>query len=140
LYEAFLSLRKDASAGVDHVTYRDYEEQAKQKVQELHERLKNKTYRALPLRRIYIPKEDGKERPISIPALEDKIVQKAAVELLSAIYEQDFPAPTGSVPDAAHKRRWTKSDASYVANQHRSSSSWTSPLTLTPSCENISWR
>jgi RNA-directed DNA polymerase len=90
LYEAFLSLRKDASAGVDHVTYRDYEEQAKQKVQELHERLKSKTYRALPLRRIYIPKEDGKKRPISIPALEDKIVQKAAGELLSAIYEQDF--------------------------------------------------
>ena len=91
VYEAFLSLRKDASAGVDHVTYRDYEEQAWQKVQELHERLKNKTYRALPLRRIYIPKEDGKnKRPISIPALEDKIVQKAAVELLSAIYEQDF--------------------------------------------------
>jgi group II intron reverse transcriptase/maturase len=90
LYEAFLSLRKDASAGVDHVTYRDYEGQAKQKIQELHERLKNKTYRALPLRRIYILKEDGKKRPISIPALEDKIVQKAAVELLSAIYEQDF--------------------------------------------------
>jgi len=90
LHEAFLSLRKNASAGVDHVTYRDYEGQAKQKIQELHERLKNKTYRALPLRRIYIPKEDGKTRPISIPALEDKIVQKAAVELLSAIYEQDF--------------------------------------------------
>ena len=67
LYEAFLSLRRDASAGVDHVTFRDYEEQAWQKVQELHERLKNKTYRALPLRRIYIPKEDGKKRPISIP-------------------------------------------------------------------------
>src|SRR5262252_9916004 len=91
LYEAFLSLRRDASAGVDHVTYRDYEEQAWQKVQELHGRLKSKTYRAQPLRRIYIPKEDGKKkRPISIPALEDKIVQKAAVELLSAIYEQDF--------------------------------------------------
>jgi RNA-directed DNA polymerase len=90
LYEAFLSLRRDASAGVDHVTYRDYEEQAWQKVQELYARLKNKTYRALPLRRIYIPKEDGKKRPISIPALEDKIVQKAAVELLSAVYEQDF--------------------------------------------------
>jgi RNA-directed DNA polymerase len=66
LYESFLSLRRDASAGVDHVTYRDYEEQAWQKVQELHGRLKSKTYRALPLRRIYIPKEDGKKRPISI--------------------------------------------------------------------------
>jgi len=90
LEEAFYSLRKDASAGVDNVRYRDYEEQARRKVQELHERLKNKTYRAQPLRRIYIPKEDGKTRPISIPALEDKIVQKAAVVLLSAIYEQDF--------------------------------------------------
>jgi RNA-directed DNA polymerase len=60
LYEAFLSLRKDASAGVDRVTCKDYEEQAQQKVQELHGRLKSKTYQALPLRRIYIPKEDEK--------------------------------------------------------------------------------
>jgi RNA-directed DNA polymerase len=90
MHEAFQMLRRDASAGVDHVTYRDYEKQAEQNIQELHERLKNKTYRALPLRRIYIPKEDGRQRPISIPALEDKIVQKAVVELLNAIYEQDF--------------------------------------------------
>ena len=90
LYEAFRSLRKDAGAGVDHVTYEDYEKQASQNIQELHRRLKSKTYRALPLRRVYIPKEDGKSRPISIPALEDKILQKATVELLSAIYEQDF--------------------------------------------------
>ena len=90
LYEAFLSLRKDASAGVDRVTYEDYEEQAQQNILELHRRLKSKTYRAQPLRRVYIPKEDGKQRPISIPALEDKILQKAAAELLTAIYEQDF--------------------------------------------------
>ena len=70
LYEAFRSLRKDASAGVDHVTYGDYEKQARQNIQELHGRLKSKTYRALPLRRVYIPKEDGKSRPISIPALD----------------------------------------------------------------------
>jgi RNA-directed DNA polymerase len=67
LYEAFRSLRKDASAGVDRVTYEDYEKQALWKVRELHGRLKSKTYRARPLRRIYIPKEDGKQRPISIP-------------------------------------------------------------------------
>ena len=90
MHEAFLMLRRDASVGVDQVTYRDYEKQAEQKIQQLHERLKNKTYRALPLRRIYIPKEDGRKRPISIPALEDKIAQKAVVELLNAIYEQDF--------------------------------------------------
>jgi RNA-directed DNA polymerase len=90
LYEAFLSLRKDASAGVDNVTYKDYEPQAQQKIQQLWERLKSKTYRAQPLRRIYIPKEDGRKRAISIPALEDKIVQKAVSDLLNAIYEPDF--------------------------------------------------
>lgn len=141
LYGAFRSLRKDASAGVDHVTFRDYEGQAWQKVQELHERLKSKTYRALPLRRIYIPKEDGKQRPISIPALEDKIVQKAVNDLLSAIYEQDFlDCSYGFRPDVVHTGRWTKSDASSVASRPRLSSSWTSPHTSTPSCENISWR
>src|SRR5262245_7896461 len=90
LHEAFLSLRKDASAGVDRVTYEYCEERVQQNILDLHSRLKSKTYRAQPLRRIYIPKEDGKQRPISIPALEDKIVQKAALELLTAIYEQDF--------------------------------------------------
>jgi len=90
LYEAFTSLRKDASAGVDGVTYREYEKQAVASIQELHERLKDGTYRAQPLRRIYIEKEDGRKRPISIPSLEDKIVQRATVELLNAIFEQDF--------------------------------------------------
>jgi group II intron reverse transcriptase/maturase len=62
----------------------------REKLGELHERLRTGRYRAQPLRRSYIPKEDGRLRPIAIPVLEDKIVQKAAVELLSAIYEQDF--------------------------------------------------
>ncbi len=92
LLEAFYSLRKDAAAGVDGVTFRDYEKQAIGNIRELHERVKGKRYRAQPLRRIYIPKEDGRTRPISIPALEDKIVQKATVTLLNAIYEQDFLA------------------------------------------------
>jgi len=90
LYEAFMSLRKDASAGVDGVTYREYEERAWESIQKLHERLKDGTYRAQPLRRIYIEKEDGRKRPISIPSLEDKILQRATVTLLNAIYEQDF--------------------------------------------------
>jgi RNA-directed DNA polymerase len=90
LYEAYESLRKEASAGVDRVTYAGYEVDAWENIQKLHDRMKKGQYRAQPLRRVYIPKEDGRQRPISIPSLEDKIVQKAAVDLLNAIYEQDF--------------------------------------------------
>jgi RNA-directed DNA polymerase len=90
LEEAFRSLRKDASAGVDGITYQQYETNVDENIRQLHQRLKEGKYRAQPLRRVYIPKEDGKQRPISIPALEDKLVQKGAVDLLNAIYEQDF--------------------------------------------------
>src|SRR3984893_8953206 len=91
MYAAFRSLRrKDASAGVDGVTYEEYEKDAEGNIRKLQERLKGGKYQAQPLRRVYIPKENGKQRPISIPALEDKIVQKAMVEVLNAIYEQDF--------------------------------------------------
>ena len=90
LLSAFLSLRTEASAGVDGVTYKQYDANAEDSLWTLHRKLKNGEYRAQPLRRIYIPKEDGRQRPISIPSLEDKIVQRAAVKLLNAIYEQDF--------------------------------------------------
>jgi group II intron reverse transcriptase/maturase len=92
LMEAFGSLRKEASAGVDGVTYEEYQKDAREKIQKLQDRLKSRKYRAQPLRRVYIDKEGGKQRPISIPALEDKIVQKATTNLLNAIYEQDFYA------------------------------------------------
>jgi RNA-directed DNA polymerase len=90
LLAAFEGLRKDASAGVDEVTYREYEQDVWGNIPRLHHRLVSHQYRVQPLRRVYIPKENGKERPISIPALEDKIVQKATVTVLNAIYEQDF--------------------------------------------------
>ena len=90
LYEALLSVRKDASAGIDGVTYEQYATTAVENIRQLHQRLVDGKYRAHPLRRVYIPKEDGKKRPISIPALEDKLVQKVVVELFNAIYEQDF--------------------------------------------------
>jgi group II intron reverse transcriptase/maturase len=90
LMEGFESLRRNASAGVDGVTYAEYEEQAAENILRLHDRLKRQQYRAQPLRRVYIPKENGKQRPISIPALEDKIVQRATVTVLNAVYEQDF--------------------------------------------------
>jgi len=90
LHVAFLGLRKEASAGIDGVTYKEYEKDVDENIRKLHQRLKEGKYQCQPLRRVYIPKENGKQRPISIPALEDKLVQKAVVELLNAIYEQDF--------------------------------------------------
>jgi RNA-directed DNA polymerase len=90
LYEAFKGLRRSASAGVDGVTFQDYQKELGRNLQNLVERVKSGQYRTQPLRRVYIPKEDGKERPISIPALEDKILQAATVRLLNAIFEVDF--------------------------------------------------
>src|SRR5215510_7160842 len=87
LHEAFRKLRKNASAGIDGVTYEQYERKVEENIQQLHQGLKVGKYPAQPLGRVYIPKEDGKQRPISIPALEDKIVQKVVVDLLNAIYE-----------------------------------------------------
>ena len=69
MYAAFRSLRKDASAGVDGVTYEQYENDAEGNIRNLHERLKGGKYQAQPLRRVYIPKENGKQRPISIPTV-----------------------------------------------------------------------
>lgn len=90
LWAAFDGLRKDAAVGVDGVTYAEYGEHLLENLCTLHEKLKSNTYRAQPLRRIYIDKEDGSKRPISIPSLEDKIAQKATVTLLNTIFEQDF--------------------------------------------------
>lgn len=90
LYEAFKGLRRNASAGVDGVTFQDYQRELGQNLRSLVEKVESGQYRAQPLRRVYIPKEDGKERPISIPALEDKILQAATVRLLNAIFEVDF--------------------------------------------------
>jgi RNA-directed DNA polymerase len=90
LYEAVGSLRKNASAGIDGITYAEYEINAEENVRQLHRRLVTGKYQVQPLRRVYISKENGKQRPISIPSLEDKIVQKVVVDLMNAIYEQDF--------------------------------------------------
>lgn len=100
LDRAFRGLRRKASAGMDGLTCVEYEKNAEERIKALHERLRNKTYRAQPLKRIYISKENGQERPISIPSLEDKIAQRATVELLEAIYEQDFlPCSYGFRPE-----------------------------------------
>ena len=90
LLESFLALKRHASAGVDQVTWEDYEAQLEGKLQDLHQRIHSGAYRALPVRRVYIPKADGRQRPLGIAALEDKIVQRATVAVLNAIYEEDF--------------------------------------------------
>jgi group II intron reverse transcriptase/maturase len=90
LRESFLGLRAGAAPGIDGQSKSDYGRCLDQNLGELHERLRSLRYRATPSRRMWIEKEDGSQRALSIPALEDKIVQKAVSQLLSAIYEQDF--------------------------------------------------
>src|SRR5436309_7983334 len=87
---AYFSLKKEAAPGVDGETWRHYGEQLEANLQDLAERLKRGAYRAKPVRRTYIPKADGRQRPLGVSALEDKIVQRAVVEVLNAIYEADF--------------------------------------------------
>jgi len=87
---AYFSLKKEAAPGVDGETWRNYGETLEDNLQDLSHRLKRGGYRAKPVRRVYIPKADGRQRPLGVPALEDKIVQRAAVEVLNAIYETDF--------------------------------------------------
>jgi RNA-directed DNA polymerase len=87
---SFFALRKDAAPGVDGLAWRDYEANLGDNLEDLHDRVHRGAYRALPSRRQYIPKADGRQRPIAICALEDKIVQRAVTVVLNAIYEEDF--------------------------------------------------
>ena len=90
LQAAFLKIKQDASPGVDGVTWAQYAENLNMNVENLYLRLQRGAYRAKPSRRTYIPKPDGRQRPLGVAALEDKIVQRAATEVLNAIYEADF--------------------------------------------------
>jgi RNA-directed DNA polymerase len=90
LEEAFFELKEDAAPGVDRLTWKDYEANLEGNLEDLHDRVQRGAYRALPSRRVYIPKPDGRQRPLAVAALEDKIVQRAVAALLNAIYEEDF--------------------------------------------------
>jgi RNA-directed DNA polymerase len=90
LEEAFYELNKDAASGVDRLTWDGYEADLERMLEDLHERVHRGAYRALPSRRVYIPKPDGRQRPLAVAALEDKIVQRAVATVLNAIYEEDF--------------------------------------------------
>jgi RNA-directed DNA polymerase len=90
LRDAFSSLKREAAPGVDGATWQSYKQNLEANLVGLHEQVHRGTYRALPSRRRYIPKPDGRQRPLGIAALEDKIVQRAVVQVLNAIYEEDF--------------------------------------------------
>ena len=90
LLSCWSDLNRNAASGVDKITAEVYQENLETNIKDLVERLKTKRYRAKLVRRCYIPKENGKERPLGIPSLEDKLVQLACARLLSAIYEQEF--------------------------------------------------
>jgi retron-type reverse transcriptase len=90
LREAYWAIRPQAAPGVDKVTWAGYGQDLEANLRDLHERVQPGRYRAKPSRRVYIPKADGRQRPLGIASLEDKIVQRAVVEVLNAVYEADF--------------------------------------------------
>src|ERR1700688_4224739 len=90
LEEAFSELKENAAPGVDGLTWREYEADCERKLEDLHSRLPRGAFRGRPSRRVYIPKPDGRQRPLAVAALEDKIVQRATAAVLNAIYEEDF--------------------------------------------------
>ena len=90
LRAAFFGIKKKAAAGVDGVTWEHYATDLESNLQNLYARVHRGAYRAKPSRRVYIPKADGRQRPLGIAALEDKIIQRAVIEVLNAIYEVDF--------------------------------------------------
>lgn len=90
LRQAYQALQRKAAAGVDGVTWHEYGLGLEARLADLHGRVHRGAYRAKPSRRVYIPKPDGRQRPLGIAALEDKIIQRAIVEVLSAVYEVDF--------------------------------------------------
>src|ERR1700722_3593575 len=90
LDDAFSELKENAAPGIDGLTWREYGLNLERNLKDLHARIHRGAYRALPSRRVYIPKPDGRQRPLAVAALEDKIVQRATAAVLNAIYEEDF--------------------------------------------------
>jgi group II intron reverse transcriptase/maturase len=90
LRESFYALKRKAAPGVDGMTWQEYATGLEDRLVDLHSRVHRGAYRAEPSRRVYIPKADGRQRPLGVAALEDKIVQQAVVTILNAIYEEDF--------------------------------------------------
>ena len=112
LEAAYRAIRPGAAPGVDGVTWKDYGQDLEANLWDLHARVHRGAYRVRPSRRVYIPRPDGRQRPLGVAALEDKIVQRAVAEVLNAIYEHDFlgfSAGTGFGLGAHRMTRWTRS-------------------------------
>jgi len=111
LHEAFRRTRKDGAPGVDRQTGREYEERLDERLISLLDRFKTRTYKAPPVRRVWIPKGDGSERPLGIPTFEDKVLQRAVAMVLEAVYEQDFlPCSHGYRPGRSARTALTELD------------------------------
>ena len=110
LRAAYRALSPRAAAGVDEVTWQDYGKDLEENLRGLHARVHRGAYRAKPSRRVYIPKADGRLRPLGVAALGDKIVQRAVVEVLNAVYEADFLGFSyGFRPGRSRITRWMRS-------------------------------
>ena len=120
LRTALFALKREAAPGVDGLTWQDYEADLDRRIEDLHARVQRGAYRAQPSRRRYIPKPDGRQRPLAVVALEDKIVQRATVAVLNAIYEEEFLGfsygfrPGRSQHDALDARGITSTKVNYV--------------------------
>jgi RNA-directed DNA polymerase len=118
--EAYIRTRKDGAAGIDGVTAQEYEANLETNLRDLLERIKSGRYKAPPVRRTYIPKSDGSQRPLGIPTFEDKAAQRAIAMVLEAVYEQDFRSCSyGFRPGrSAHQALRQLSGAITVRRQH----------------------
>jgi RNA-directed DNA polymerase len=109
LWAAYRAIRPGAAPGVDGVTWRDYGQGLEANLRDLHARVHRGAYRAKPSRRVYIPKADGRQRPLGVASLEDKIVQRAVAEVLNAVYEEDSSASRMGSGRAVHRMTgWTR--------------------------------
>lgn len=103
-------MKKTAAPGVDGLTWKTYESDLERRLEELHSRVHRGAYRATPSRRVYIPKPDGRQRPLAVAALEDKIVQRATTTALNALLTRKISSASamGSDRGAARMTRWTR--------------------------------
>ena len=131
---AYAMTRKDGATGIDGQTAEQYAESLESGLEDLLNRAKSGTYRAPPVRRVYIPKGNGKGevRPIGIPTFEDKVLQRAVKMVLEPLYEQEFLDCSYGFPDEAHMVRWAQYDRQSEAQATVGCWRWTSGSSLKP--------